>query len=195
MITFNTSFWDCYQDELEIRATALDQLDEGQKVIGVQLPFVHLHRNRCCDLKYFEIGRKNGDCDSNYDGNGLLPKRPVRNKFGLLGYQSSPVSSRVARFFLVQHTKTGKNVPNYHKIYQMSIKYTKWLYVKIDQHIPLQDSPKTTQIWIFGLKVYDLATLVSSCSAPRTAPTTKSWAAGASSEKALEHLNAKPIEI
>jgi hypothetical protein len=30
---------------------------------------------------------------------------------------------RVARFFLVQNTKTGKNIPNYHELYQMSIKY------------------------------------------------------------------------
>jgi hypothetical protein len=28
--------------------------------------------------------------------------------------------SRVARFFLVQHTKTGKNIPNNHKIYRMA---------------------------------------------------------------------------
>jgi hypothetical protein len=28
---------------------------------------------------------------------------------------------RVARFFLVQHTKTGENIPNDHKIYQMAI--------------------------------------------------------------------------
>jgi hypothetical protein len=33
--------------------------------------------------------------------------------------------SRVARFFLVQNTKTGKNIPNYHKLYQMSIKHNK----------------------------------------------------------------------
>jgi hypothetical protein len=32
---------------------------------------------------------------------------------------------RVARFFLLQNTKTGENVPNYHKLYQMSIKYNK----------------------------------------------------------------------
>jgi hypothetical protein len=32
---------------------------------------------------------------------------------------------RVARFFLVQNTKTGKNTPNYHKLYQMSVKYNK----------------------------------------------------------------------
>jgi hypothetical protein len=30
---------------------------------------------------------------------------------------------RVARFFLLQHTKTGENIPNYHKIYQTAIKY------------------------------------------------------------------------
>jgi hypothetical protein len=35
--------------------------------------------------------------------------------------------SRVARFFLVQHTKkTGKNIPKDHKLYQMAIKYNKW---------------------------------------------------------------------
>jgi hypothetical protein len=33
-------------------------------------------------------------------------------------------SGRVARFFLVQHTKTWKNVPNYRKIYPKSIKYS-----------------------------------------------------------------------
>jgi hypothetical protein len=32
---------------------------------------------------------------------------------------------RVARFFLVQHTKPGKNIPNVHKIYQILIKYPK----------------------------------------------------------------------
>jgi hypothetical protein len=36
------------------------------------------------------------------------------------------VSLRVARFFLVHDTKTGKNVPNEHKMYQMVIKYPKW---------------------------------------------------------------------
>jgi hypothetical protein len=30
---------------------------------------------------------------------------------------------RVARFFLAKYTKTGENIPNYRKIYQMSIKY------------------------------------------------------------------------
>jgi hypothetical protein len=35
-------------------------------------------------------------------------------------------ASRVARFFLVQHTKTGKNIPNDYKIDQMTVKYTKW---------------------------------------------------------------------
>jgi hypothetical protein len=30
-------------------------------------------------------------------------------------------TTRVARFFLVQNTKTGENIPNYHKIYQIGI--------------------------------------------------------------------------
>jgi hypothetical protein len=32
---------------------------------------------------------------------------------------------RVARFFLTQYTKTVKNIPNYHTITKMTIKYTK----------------------------------------------------------------------
>jgi hypothetical protein len=32
---------------------------------------------------------------------------------------------RVARFFLVQYTKTWKNIPYYYKIYQMAVKYIK----------------------------------------------------------------------
>jgi hypothetical protein len=32
------------------------------------------------------------------------------------------IMSRAARFFLVQHTKTGENAPNKHKIYQVAEK-------------------------------------------------------------------------
>jgi hypothetical protein len=68
------------------------------------------------------------------------------------------LTSRVARFFLVQHTKTGKNIPNNHKIYQLATKYTKWQYNrpnghKMNQHLALRDPPKFAQIWIFGLKI------------------------------------------
>jgi hypothetical protein len=47
----------------------------------------------------------------------------------------------------------------------MSIKRTKWLKNRpnvheIFHHLPLQDPQKITQIWIFGLKIYHLATLV-----------------------------------
>jgi hypothetical protein len=72
--------------------------------------------------------------------------------------------SRAARFFMAQHTKTGKmyqitikyttcpqNIPNSSKIDQKAIKYT--------NIIPLQDPPKFTQIWIFGSKIRHLATL------------------------------------
>jgi hypothetical protein len=65
---------------------------------------------------------------------------------------------RVARVFLVQHTKAGKI---YTKLQQ---KYTKCPYNrlnghKIYQHLPLQDHPKFTQVGIFGLKIYHLVTL------------------------------------
>jgi hypothetical protein len=67
------------------------------------------------------------------------------------------LSIRVARFFLAQHTKTGK-------IYQMTTKYGR----KIDHHLPPEDLPKITQIGIFGLKIYHLATLLSiPCKATR----------------------------
>jgi hypothetical protein len=63
----------------------------------------------------------------------------------------------------------GKNIPNGLKIYQnghkytkMGIKYTYWPQnrpnVQKLQHLPLQDPPKFTQIVIFGLKIYHLAT-------------------------------------
>jgi hypothetical protein len=33
---------------------------------------------------------------------------------------------RAARFSLMQQTKMGKNIQNYHKLYQMATKYSKW---------------------------------------------------------------------
>jgi hypothetical protein len=76
------------------------------------------------------------------------------------------IKGRVARFFLVQHTKMWNNIPNNHK-------YTRWpqtipncrkvvviaVHI-IYQHPPLQDSPKFTQIGIFGLKICHLSTLI-----------------------------------
>jgi hypothetical protein len=63
------------------------------------------------------------------------------------------------KIFLQQHTKTGKN-------YQITMKYTKGPKIyQMTINIPngheiLQDPPKSTQIWMFGLKIYHLATLV-----------------------------------
>jgi hypothetical protein len=77
------------------------------------------------------------------------------------------MQSRVARFFLVQNTNTGKNIPNYHEQYQMSIKYNKRpengpSVLIIYQHLPYQDHPKFAQIWNFGSKTNHLATLMQS---------------------------------
>jgi hypothetical protein len=52
------------------------------------------------------------------------------------------VRNRVARFFLLHDTKTGKNVPNEPKMYQMVIKYPKSPQTfpnshKIYQHFPI----------------------------------------------------------
>jgi hypothetical protein len=77
--------------------------------------------------------------------------------------------TRVARVSTVQHTKTGKNTPNNHKLYQMTTQNTKWthnMYInyinwphnipngnKLDRHLIFQDPPKFTQIGIFGKKI------------------------------------------
>jgi hypothetical protein len=53
------------------------------------------------------------------------------------------------------HTKFRKwtqNFANGHKISQMDTTY-------VDKHLTLQDPPTFTQIGIFGLKIYRLATL------------------------------------
>jgi hypothetical protein len=68
------------------------------------------------------------------------------------------------QIFLGAAYQNRKNVPNNYKMYQIAIKYTKWLQNlpngrKIYQNHPSQDPPKFTQIWIFGLKICHLATL------------------------------------
>jgi hypothetical protein len=61
-----------------------------------------------------------------------------------------------------------ENIPNDHKIYQSATKYVciqsglkmdQMAICKIYQHLPLQYPRKFTQIGIFGLKIYHLATL------------------------------------
>jgi hypothetical protein len=51
-----------------------------------------------------------------------------------------------------------KNIPNDHKIYRMATELSNGR--KIDQHKALQGPRIFTQIGIFGLKMYYLATLV-----------------------------------
>jgi hypothetical protein len=100
-----------------------------------------------------------------------------RDKISL--FQEKATERRVARFFSAQHTKMGK-------IYQMTIKYTKWplniknstKYIiwplnrsnghKIYRHLPLKGPPKFTLIWISGLTIYHLATLTERCTPART---------------------------
>jgi hypothetical protein len=67
--------------------------------------------------------------------------------------------ARVARFFSVHDTKTGKNE---HKMYQTVINYTKRSQNipnghKIYQHCTFQGPPKYIQIFIFGLQISHLA--------------------------------------
>jgi hypothetical protein len=59
-----------------------------------------------------------------------------------------PARIRVARFFLVRDTKTGKNtkltqnIPNGHKIHEMSVKYSKCKKIHIFQSKALKNLPK-----------------------------------------------------
>jgi hypothetical protein len=46
---------------------------------------------------------------------------------------------RVARFFLVQNTKKGRNIPNDHKMYQIAIKYTKLFFARTPKIYPNRD--------------------------------------------------------
>jgi hypothetical protein len=57
--------------------------------------------------------------------------------------------TRVERFFLAQHTKTGK-------IYQKAIKDTKLF--------PIQGPPKYAKFVISGIKLHHLATVIDICS-------------------------------
>jgi hypothetical protein len=67
-------------------------------------------------------------------------------------------SNQGCQIFLGATYQDGGKYQIYHRIYQMAPKYIQNCH-KIDQHIPLQDPPKLTQIRIFGLKKYHLATL------------------------------------
>jgi hypothetical protein len=69
----------------------------------------------------------------------LSKKENPQFKFGLLPH------------FLLKHTKTWKNIPNYHKIYQMVTKYTN-IVVKVPYNI--------RKLGFLGLKIDHLATLI-----------------------------------
>jgi hypothetical protein len=56
-------------------------------------------------------------------------------------------SYKIARFLLVQYTKTGKNISSDDKIHKVNRR-------KIDQHLLLKEPPKFTQNKIPGLKIY-----------------------------------------
>jgi hypothetical protein len=68
---------------------------------------------------------------------------------------------------LIQHTKTRKNILNIlilndHKIYQMTKNAPNGQKNRPNgQKLQEQDPPKFTQIGIFGVKIYHLATPVS----------------------------------
>jgi hypothetical protein len=71
-------------------------------------------------------------------------------------------SFRVARFFLTQCTKTGESIPNgqwplNYQMYKIAVHIPKGQ--RKYQPFPLQGPQKFTEIGIFSLKIYHLATL------------------------------------
>jgi hypothetical protein len=78
--------------------------------------------------------------------------------------QNPQLYNRVDRFFLAQHTKTEKNIPSSNIICIPNGN-------KIYQNLPLQDPPKFTQIGIFCLKIWHLATLLYNRTVPMHVPT------------------------
>jgi hypothetical protein len=77
--------------------------------------------------------------------------------------------------------QNGVNIPNDHKIYQMvkNIPNGHTMY----QHLPLQASPKFTQIRIFGFKLCHLATL------DRTVPLTRKFEISLTTFSALVNVS------
>jgi hypothetical protein len=78
------------------------------------------------------------------------------------------MGTRVARFFSAQNTKTGNNIPNYHEIYQLPIKYNKRLsngpsVHKIYHHSSIARPSKVYPNLDFGLRTNHLATLMGTC--------------------------------
>jgi hypothetical protein len=61
---------------------------------------------------------------------------------------------RVARFFLVQHTKMGENIPKNHNKYEIASKFTK-MAIKYTNIFHSKNLPN----WDFLLKICHLATL------------------------------------
>jgi hypothetical protein len=70
-----------------------------------------------------------------------------------------PIFSRYSIPTRGKYTKLKKYILIGHKMYQMAICKIDHM-TKIYQHLPLQDPPTLTQIAIFGLKIYHLATLL-----------------------------------
>jgi hypothetical protein len=71
---------------------------------------------------HFQFSVFENDMKNNFlwqNANQVLKHRQRANK-------SKKVGVRIARFFMVNDNKTGKNVPNEQTMYQINTKFTKW---------------------------------------------------------------------
>jgi hypothetical protein len=96
------------------------------KAIRFSKTFTSIPMNVCKHCRYTKVWLKLWVL-SRQRGSDIEKKRflSIQN-FATLLTGINQLSSGVARFFSVQHTKTGENIPNRGKLYQMVLKYTKW---------------------------------------------------------------------
>jgi hypothetical protein len=84
------------------------------RVVERQVAFCQNNKKWSLDFRTWKIPRNKKRKEEN--SARTVGNEPCRKK----------LVAKVARFFFVQNTKTGKNIPNDHKIYQMAIKYFLW---------------------------------------------------------------------
>jgi hypothetical protein len=96
--------------------------------------------------KIYHMTTKYTKCTKN-----LSPRTVLSSRHKTKG-QICPYRGPSFMGFAIRKVMATKKKPNVRKIYHMATKYTY-------QHLLLQDSPTFTQIGIFGLKIYHLATL------------------------------------
>jgi hypothetical protein len=104
------------------------------------------------------LGYYFGDIFTNASGHPAQ-SNPKNTLHRALEKDTGKMRSKVVRFFLVQNTKTGENIPDDHHMY-IPMYLPKYIHTikitnrpKIYEHFPFQGLPRHIQIRIFGNKI------------------------------------------